>query len=249
MEAFLPCLTEATLRASPGLLPATCYPLPPPTSPQPPSPTESPGWAQWGKGQWPPPTTWLGLQGAVTSCIVTLEGHGELNIHFSDLAGGLGVSSLPSPLCVLLLFSFLGVWALLCWLLRKEEGEGSGGAQGTRANRPPTVSQVVTHLLLSHPSDLPSCSGSFSYFHVPRSAVFTLLSEGFPAQRALSSKETEIAQGTSVSFPAHKICVLASCFPTPPYLSPSSQELLAGHFLSSYYSLPSTSFPPFLMCP
>lgn len=152
----------------------------------------------------------------MTSCTVTLEEHGELHIHFSDLAGGLGVSSLPSPLCVLLLFSFLGVWALLCWLLRKEEGEGSGGAQGTRANRPPTVSQVVTHLLLSHASDLPSCSGSFSYFHVPRSAVFTLLSEGFPAQRALSSKETEIAQGTSVSFPAHKICVLASCFPTPP---------------------------------
>lgn len=51
-------------------------------------------------------------------------GGGQGLLHFSDLADGLGVSSLPSPACALLLLSFLGVWTLLC--MREEEREDLG---------------------------------------------------------------------------------------------------------------------------
>lgn len=129
----------------------------------------------------------------------------------------------------------------------EEEREGRAGAWGRRVARPPTVSQVATHLLLSHLYDLCSCSISFSYFRVPRSAVFTLLSQGLPAQMALSSKETEIAQGASVSFPAHEIGALSPLvLPTCHSLPRSSRRGLSVRFLSSCYSLPSASLPPSL---
>lgn len=60
----------------------------------------------------------------MTSHRVALEEDRGFYIHFSDLADGLGVSSLPSPLCALLLLSFLGVWTLLC--MREEEREDVG---------------------------------------------------------------------------------------------------------------------------
>lgn len=185
----------------------------------------------------------------MTSCSVTLEG--DRGLTHSCLRSSRWAGSFLPPISLVCSAPFLfpGCLGLVVCAGRGKRGWG-GGAWGRRADRPPTVSQVVTHLLLSHLCDLPSCSISFLYFHVPHSAVFTTLSQGFPAQTALSRKETEIAQCTSVSFPAHKICALAFlALPTCLSLPRNSQLSTSRPHSFPFPVLPSHPLPRSLARP